>query len=297
MQRMSSLKRILLFIFISLGLLVLLSGIPAAPASSPQGTLPSSTVSTFPAQIEIECTFTSNLLGDKTTCLVAEWSQSSGSNSSMPIQLSVNESNQTFTVSTLNEYAMKDLTLLITDANGTSGINMLNPGTISITSSDKWSYSPIGTELTDLYSGEYFQVLPGTSGGSLFGLASNPFPPFPTTTYHLLSFYVTVPDIFAIPHWLGEIVIWAFNEMVIAIAIGWEDVIGIPVKYIGEGITYVANLYDGIWNNIYDAFAALPDGLGIFALPVASLAFGVLLFITVASFALIGEGIVKLVSG
>ena len=295
MQRMSSLKRILLFIFISLGLLVLLSGIPAAPASSPQGALPSSTISTFPTQIEIEDTFTSNLLGDQTTCVVAEWSQSSGSNSSMPIQVTVNESNQTFTVSTLNEYAMKDLTLLITDANGTAGINMLNPGTITITSSDKWSYSPIGTELTDIYSGEYFQVQRGTGIG-FFGLPSNPFPSFPTITYDILGFHITVPNLLGLPQWIGEIVIWAFNEFIAIIAIGWEDVIGIPVKYIGEGITYVANLYDSIWNDVYDVLAPLPDGLGIFALPVASLVFGVLLFATVASFALLAEGIVKLVT-
>lgn len=296
MQRMSSLKRILLFIFISLGLLVLLSGIPAAPASSPQGALPSSTVSTFPLVIEIECTVVSNSAGTETT-LVGEWSQSLGSDSVAPIQISVNESNQTFTVNTPDIYPMANLTIVITDSTGTAGIGMINPGTITINKTDKWAYSPVGTELPDLYSGEYFNIQQETSGSGLFGLPNNPFPSFPTTTYDIFGFHITVPDFLDIPEWIGEIVVWAFNELIIVIEIGWEDVIGIPVKYIGDGITYIANLYDGIWSDIYDAFAALPDGLGIFALPVASLAFGVLLFITVASFALIGEGIVKLVSG
>ena len=293
---MSSLKRILLFIFISIGLLVLVTGFLSYPSPPHQEALPSSQVSTFPTQIEIECTFTSNLLGDKTTCLVGEWSQASGSNTSLGIQISVNETNQTFTVSTLNEYAMSDLTLLITDPNGTAGVGMLNPGTITITSTDKWSYTPIGTELTDLYSGEYFQVQRGTNLGGLFSLPNNPFPAFPTITYHLGPFYVTVPNLLGIPHYIGEIVIWVINELVIAAARGWEYLIGIPVKYIEVGITYVANLYDSAWNDVYNVLAPLPDGLGIFALPVASVVFGVLLFATVAGFALIAEGIIKLVS-
>ena len=292
---MISLKRIYLLIFISLGLLLLAAPFTSLPQS--QGVLPASTVSTFPSQIEIECTYTLNIAGSTATCMVGEWSQASGSNSSLPIQISVNETNQTFSLTTSNTYKISTLTLLVSDPNGTAGIGMLNPGTITISSSDKWSYSPIGTETTDLYSGEYFQIQKGTGAGTgLFGLPSNPFPSFPTITYGILTYHITVPNLLGIPRYIGEIVVWAFNELVILIAIGWEDVVGIPVKYIGDGITYIANLYDGVWNTVYDAFAALPDGLGIFAFPVAAFSFGALLLITVAGFALIGEGLVKLVT-
>ena len=292
---MISLKRIYLLIFISLGLLLLAAPFTSLPQS--QGALPSSTVSTFPTQIEIECTYTLNIAGSTATCMVGEWSQASGSNSSLPIQISVNEANQTFSLATSNTYKISTLTLLISDPNGTAGISMTNPGTITISSSDKWSYSPIGTETTDLYSGEYFQIQKGTGAGTgLFGFPSNPLPPFPTITYDLLGYHITVPNFLDFFQWVYKLIAWAFNELVLVIAIGWEDVIGIPVKYIGEGITYISNLYDGVWNTVYDAFAALPDGLGIFALPVASLAFGALLLITVAGFALVGEGLVKLVT-
>ena len=305
----SSRRRFFVMLLISIGMLFLLLGGVSPPQASGAPALPdpASSVSTFPTQIEMEFVFTPPFESTQ-VYLVGQWNQTSGSNGSLPVQINVNEINQTFSIASLEnltsflgniglfEYNMSLLRLEVFDPNGTGTISMVNPGTIDISPTDAWSYSPVGTETGTLYVGEYFMIQPGTSQIGLFGLPNNPFPPFPTITYHILIFHITVPNILAIPQWIGEIVVWAFNELVIIIAIGWEDVIEVPVKYIGDGITYIADLYEGIWTDVYNIVAPLPDGLGIFALPVASLVFGVLLFVTVASFALIGEAIVKLVT-
>ena len=138
-------------------------------------------------------------------------------------------------------------------------------------------------------------IVPGACQAGLFSMPNNPFPPFPTITYHIGIWSITIPDLLAIPHWIYEIAIWAFNEFIIMIEVGYEDVIEIPVRYIQSAIRDVASLYDGAWNDVYNVLAPLPDGLGIFALPVASLVFGILLFATVAGFFLIAEGVAKLV--
>ena len=265
---MISLKRIYLLIFISLGLLILAAPFTSLPQSP--GALPSSTSAVFPSMIAIDTVTRSQSVGGSVeTTLIGCWSDITGNNKDCPLTITVYD-NQTFCVTTNVGYNLSILDLCITDQNGSGSIFMTNPGTITITSKDVWDYSPIGTDTGFLYTGEYFQIQPAKPSSGLFGLPNNPFPPFPVITYDILGFHITVPDFFAIPQWLYEIAIWAFNEFIILIEIGWEDVIGIPVKYIGEGITYVANLYDGVWNTVYDAFAALPDGLGIFALPVAS---------------------------
>lgn len=290
-------KRILLLFFVSLGLLVLFLAAGTGQPGPHQEALPSSSTSAFPEMIAIdEVTHSQTIGGSVKTTLIGCWSYLTGPNANCPVGIKVNLSNQTFTVKTSTGYNLSILTLCISDKNGSAGINMLNPGTITITSKDVWDYSPIGYDTGDLYTGEYFQLQPAKPSSGLFGFPPNPFPPFPVITYDIFGFHISVPDFLAIPQWLGEIVIWAFNELVIIVAIGWEDVIGIPVKYIGEGITYVANLYDSAWNDVYNVLAPLPDGLGIFALPVASLVFGILLFATVAGFALIAEGIMKLVT-
>jgi hypothetical protein len=297
-------KRRLVFLLLCTGIFLLLLGGTQIHEGTGERTASSSSSfeSTFPIQIKLELI---QIEPTKVTIVVGQWNQTNGSNKSLAAQIGVNEANQTFWITSLEDLSLEEalaynltfLTLVVTDANGTGYIQMINPGTIAITSSDKWSYSPLGTDTGYLYVGEYFMIQPGSYSTGFFSLPNNPFPPFPTITYHILIFHITVPDILAIPQWIGEIVVWAFNELVIIIAIGWEDVIEVPVKYIGHGITYIADLYDGIWTDIYNVVAPLPDGLGIFALPVASMAFGALLFITVAGFALIGEGIVKLVSG
>ena len=268
---------------------------------------PSSCGSAFPTQIEIELIITAPV---QQTIVVGQWNQTDGSNTNLNAQIGVNEANQTFWISSLAnisdsgslslcdalEYNLTYLTLAVTDPNGTGYGQMINPGTISVTSSDKWSYSPLGTDTGYLYKGEYFMIEQGSYSLGLFGLPSNPFPPFPTITYNLYLFHITVPNFLALPHWLYEIVIWAFNEFIILIEIGWEDVIALPVRYLGEGIRDIANLYDGVWNDVYNLVSPLPDGLGIFALPAAAFIFGALSFITVAGVFFVAEGISKLVS-
>lgn len=296
-------KRVVLLLFCAGIFLLLLGGIPSHERTgNGVKATPAECGSAFPTQIKMELIVEALV---KETIVVGQWNQTCGSNPSADAQISVDQANQTFWVSSLKNissldaalaYNLSYLTLAVSDPNGTGYVQMINPGTVTITSSDKWSYSPIGTITGYLYRGEYFMIEPAQYQVGLFGLPSNPFPPFPVITYNLYLFHITVPNILALPHWLYEIVIWAFNEFIILIEIGWEDVIAIPVSYIGSAIRDVASFYDGAWNDVYSILAPLPDGLGIFALPVASLVFGILLFATVAGFALILEGIMKLVT-
>lgn len=297
-------KRVVLLLFCAGIFLLLLGGIPSHERTgSGVKATPAVYGSAFPTQIKMELIVEAPV---RATIIVGQWNQTYGSNLSADAQISVDEANQTFWVSSLKNissldaalaYNLSYLTLVVSDPNGTGYVQMINPGTVTITSSDKWSYSPIGTITGYLYTGEYFMIEPAQYQVGLFGLPSNPFPPFPVITYNLYLFHITVPNILALPHWLYEIVIWAFNEFIILIEIGWEDVIEIPVSYIGSAIRDVASFYDDAWAVVYNAMAALPDGLGIFALPVAALSFGVLLVITVAGFALLGEAVIKLVTG
>lgn len=281
---------VLAFIFAAA---VLLIGSPAGNHSSSVSGTAHSMVTSNPTITKIKLeTYNSGTLGIGSGYItIAEWTTSGGTNMGYNVWVNYNPNSGLVTLSYVGTTVkLSNVYIQIYDQNGNARNKLSQENVLEIQGGDTWdlvpttSYSTTSTLSTSLSWSLY-----ETGGGPGGFFTSGPsFPSFPSLTYSIAGTSFSVPNLLAIPAWIGEIFLWMFDEIFYLIGTGWET-LWIDLSGAGSSVfTSVINFLVKMFSIMVTVTLKVADSTGILSPIVAAFLFGIeLLLLVIIAYAVV----------